>query len=111
MMASEPGYSLSFGRYFVYIMASLSRRIYTGVTSDLPGRVYQHKHHLDPRSHTARYNITRLVYYEAFDSIDAAIAREKQIKGWGRDRRLRLVESMNTGWLDLGADLVHGDAP
>jgi putative endonuclease len=101
----------SFGPFHAYIMASLSRRIYTGVTSDLPGRVYKHKHHFYPNAHTARYRIDRLVYHEAFDDIRAAIAREKQIKGWGRERRVRLIESMNPGWHDLGLDLLPGDAP
>jgi putative endonuclease len=81
------------------------------VTSDLPRRVFEHKNHLDPRSHSARYRITRLVYFESCDDVMAAIAREKQIKGWGCERRLRLIESMNPGWLDLGLDLLSGDAP
>ena len=97
--------------YYVYILASLSRRIYTGVTSDLPRRVMQHRRHDAPGSHTARYRITRLVYFEACENPWAAIAREKQIKGWGRERRLRLIESANPGWVDLGVDLVPGDAP
>jgi putative endonuclease len=102
---------MSHGPYFVYILASLSRRLYTGVTSNLPGRTWQHREHVDPRSHTARYRITRLVYYEAHADIRVAIAREKQIKSWRREKKIRLIESINAGWLDLGLDLVTSDAP
>jgi putative endonuclease len=102
---------MSHGPYFVYILASLSRRLYTGVTSDLPGRTWKHRNHFYPGAHTARYRITRLVYYEAHTDIRAAIAREKQIKSWRREKKIRLIESMNAGWLDLGLDLVSSDAP
>ncbi len=66
--------------YYVYIMASHSRRLYIGITSDLPGRVWKHKMNYYPKSFTTRYNIKKLVYFEIFDDPDEAIAREKQIK-------------------------------
>jgi putative endonuclease len=100
-----------FGRYAVYILASLSRALYVGVTNDLSRRLFEHKRHLNPRSHTAHYRITRLVHVEAFDDVRAAIAREKQIKSWRREKKVRLIESLNAGWHDLGLDLLPPDAP
>jgi len=91
-------------QYCVYMMASLSKVLYTGVTSDLPGRVYQHKTHATP-GFTARYKCTQLVYYETSADVLSAIAREKQIKGWIRAKKLALVESMNPHWFDLGEGL------
>lgn len=88
--------------YFVYIMASKSRTLYTGVTSNLEGRVIQHRRKLFP-GFTARYNINRLVYFEVFGEIVAAIGREKQIKSWGRGKKIALIESVNRDWKDLSA--------
>lgn len=90
-------------RYYVYIMASRSRAIYTGMTNDLERRVYEHKHKRIP-GFTSRYNVTRLVYFEEYDRPDDAIHREKQIKGWLRDKKDALVEAMNPAWDDLSAD-------
>ena len=87
--------------YFVYIVASRSRNLYTGVTNDLQRRILQHKQGLVP-GFTTRYRIQRLVYYEQFGDIRAAIAREKQVKGWNRQRRLALIASRNPTWKDLG---------
>ena len=89
-------------RFFVYIMTNGSRShvLYTGITGDLLRRVFQHKSKLSP-GFTSRYNLTRLVYYEEFVYPDAAIAREKEIKGWRRSKKIRLVESMNPYWRDL----------
>ncbi len=89
--------------YYVYIMGNRSGTLYTGVTNDLPRRVYEHKNHLLP-GFTSRYNLDRLVYFEETSSIENAIAREKQIKGWVRARKLRLVRSANPRWRDLSAD-------
>jgi len=86
--------------YYVYIMVSRSRVLYVGVTRDLTGRVSEHKQKLVP-GFTARYNVNRLVYYEDFRDIRAAIAREKQIKGWLRSKKIALIESMNPTWQDL----------
>ena len=92
---------------YVYILASRTRRLYTGVTRDLLRRVWQHRSGAVP-GHTARYAITRLVHYEAVDDVAAAIAREKQIKSWTREKRLALVERTNAGWLDLAEPWFAG---
>ena len=80
--------------YYVYIMTNKSRTLYTGVTNNLERRVYEHKHKLLP-GFTSKYNITKLVYYEAGDDISVAIAREKQIKGWLLAKKIALIENMN----------------
>ena len=87
---------------YVYIMASKSRTLYTGVTSNLERRVLRHRGKLLP-GFTARYNINRLVYYEAFGEISAAIAREKEIKSWSRKNKIALIEAVNRDWKDLSA--------
>ena len=88
--------------YYVYILSNrLNTVIYTGVTRDLARRVYEHKHHLDPDSFTAKYDVTKLVYYESTSDVKAAIEREKQIKGWNRKRKNKLVESKNPSWAEL----------
>src|SRR5205823_3565742 len=92
--------------YYVYIMASRSRVLYTGVTNDLGRRVHQHKRSLTP-GFTSRYHITRLVYFEEFGDVRDAIAREKQLKGWVRSRKVRLIEQKNPTWEDL-ADILFG---
>jgi putative endonuclease len=86
--------------YYVYIMASRSRVLYTGVTNELQRRVYQHKHHL-LSGFTSRYNVTRLVHFEETADVNAAIAREKQIKGWLRKKKVALIEEANPDWKDL----------
>ena len=86
-------------QYWVYIMASRSRTIYTGVTNNLERRVAQHRQGL--HGFTAKYRITRLVYHESTSDVLAAIAREKQIKGWGRKKREALIQTMNPAWDDL----------
>ena len=88
--------------YYVYILSnSTNVAIYVGVTKDLIRRVYEHKHHLEPESFTARHNITKLVYYEHTPDIKAAIEREKQIKSWNRKRKNILIETKNPKWEDL----------
>ena len=86
--------------YYVYIMTNKSRTLYTGVTNNLMRRVYEHKNKLIP-GFTSKYNIQFLVYYEAGSDIHAAIAREKQIKGWLRAKKIALIDSMNPEWKDL----------
>jgi putative endonuclease len=76
-----------------------------GVTNDLTRRVWEHRQKLVP-GFTARYGITRLVYFEMTDSIEAAIAREEQIKGWLRAKKVALVESVNPAWRDLVEDMI-----
>jgi putative endonuclease len=86
--------------YYVYIVASISRTLYIGVTNDLRRRVYQHKMGNIP-GFTARYKVNRLVYFESAEEAEAAIAREKQLKGWVRRRKLALIEAENPEWNDL----------
>jgi putative endonuclease len=86
--------------FWVYIMASRSRVLYTGVTNDLGRRVGEHKQGLIA-GFTQQYRITRLVYFEGFADICDAIAREKQIKGWARSRKIKLIEERNPRWDDL----------
>ena len=93
--------------YYVYILANkLNTAIYTGVTRDLIRRVYEHKKHMDPNSYTAKYDITKLVYFESTSDVKAAIEREKQIKGWNRKRKNKLVESKNPCWQDLYEEIL-----
>ena len=88
--------------YYVYILTNAHKNVlYTGVTRDLVRRVYEHKHHLDRNSFTARYNVELLVYYESTSDVEAAIEREKQIKGWNRKRKEKLIASKNPNWVDL----------
>jgi len=90
--------------FFVYILASRSRTLYTGVTDDLRVRVKQHRENR-PGTFTARYNIGRLVYFERYQYIDNAIAREKELKSWNRLRKIALIEGVNPTWEDLAKDL------
>jgi putative endonuclease len=85
--------------YFTYIIASRSRTHYVGVTGDLRRRVFQHKQKTHP-GFTARYNCNRLVWFESFSEVSAAI-REKEIKGWTRARKITLIEGGNPTWEDL----------
>jgi putative endonuclease len=89
---------------YVYILSNGYKKLYIGVTSRLKVRVQQHKKRVDPTCHTARYNINRLVHFETFTTITAAIAREKQLKGWLRIRKLELIVANNPEWRDLSAD-------
>ncbi len=93
-------------QYFVYIMASHSRRLYVGVTNNLERRIYEHKQKL-LGGFTARYNINYLVYAECMADIRAAIEREKQIKGWIREKKISLIESANPHWQDLSANWLE----
>ena len=88
------------GSFYTYLMASDSGVLYIGVTNNLVVRVAQHKDKLVP-GFTQKYNVTKLVWYEPHSSIKAAIAREKQIKGWGRMKKVRLIEEKNPDWRDL----------
>ena len=85
-------------------MTNKSQTLYTGVTNNLLKRVYQHKNKLID-GFTKKYNITILIYYETHEDIRAAIAREKQIKGWLRKKKIALIASMNPEWKDLYSEL------
>jgi putative endonuclease len=86
---------------YVYIMASTFKRLYIGVTTELEIRVAKHKNHTYADSFTARYNIDKLVYFERFSLITSAIARETQLKGWLRQRKIALIVASNPDWHDL----------
>jgi len=87
----------------VYILCSPNRRaLYIGVTTNLERRLAEHR--LGRVAHTAEYNIRQLIYYELHDTAPAAIAREKQLKGWRRERKIALVESVNPEWEDLAPE-------
>lgn len=90
-------------QYFVYIMTNKSGTLYTGVSNNLERRVYEHKHHLID-GFTKKYKIGKLVYFEETNDINAAISREKQIKGWVRKKKIALIESINPHWKDLCED-------
>ena len=94
---------LSDQRYYVYIMASRSRTLYAGITNDLKRRVREHKQDLKD-GFTKKYRIYRLVYFELFYDVRAAIRREKQIKGWRRKKKVALIVATNPTWEDLAAE-------
>ena len=90
--------------YYVYILTNkYNTVVYTGVTNNLERRLYEHRSHLVD-GFTKRYNLNKLVYFETTSDVDSAIEREKQIKGWKRDRKNALIESVNPQWNDLSAD-------
>jgi len=86
--------------YYVYIMSSQRRVLYIGVTGNLEQRVFQHKTHA-LEGFTAKYNAALLVYFERYATIHAAIAREKEIKAWRREKKIDLVKLINPNWNDL----------
>ncbi|MBI2737413.1 MAG: GIY-YIG nuclease family protein [Rhodospirillales bacterium] len=89
----------------VYILACPNRRaLYIGITTDLPRRLEEHR--LGKVHHTARYNIKRLIYFEAHETAPDAIAREKQLKNWRREKKLILINRSNPEWRDLSCE-VH----
>jgi len=85
-------------------LAYVYKRLYIGVTTDLMHRIAEHKSKINPESHTAKYNINKLVYLERFTTITAAIQREKQLKGWLRKRKLELIIATNPLWQDLSQE-------
>lgn len=93
---------------YIYIMTNYDETVlYTGVTSDLIKRVYEHKNKLR-KGFTKKYNVDKLVYYEVFDNIESAILREKQIKGGSRAKKLKLIKQFNSDWVDLYDRIVNG---
>ena len=90
--------------YYVYILTNWNNRVmYIGVTNNLQHRLQQHKHGVY-EGFTKKYRVHKLVYYETASDVRAAIQREKQLKGWRRDRKNLLVESVNPHWLDLSSE-------
>jgi len=95
---------------YVYIMTNKYNKVlYTGVTSQLRNRVYEHKTNFYPGSFTSRYHVHKLVYYEGFISIEEAIDREKQIKGGSRKRKIDLINDINPQWKDLYEQIPVGE--
>jgi putative endonuclease len=90
--------------YYVYILSNWNNKvIYTGVTNNLERRLYEHKHKLSD-SFTKKYNINKLVYYESTNDVKSAIMREKQLKGWTREKKNNLIETLNPEWNDLSSN-------
>ena len=91
--------------YYVYILSSRSRTIYTGVTNNLQRRIAEHRSGVVP-GFTSKYKISRLVHFEMFADVRDAILREKQIKKWRREEKIVLIESRNPAWTDLAAEML-----
>lgn len=89
--------------YYVYIMTNRSRTLYIGITSKLKERVFQHRTGVF-EGFTSKYKMDRLLYWEKYKSVHKAIAREKQLKGWRRVKKIQLIVTMNATWQDLAAD-------
>ena len=93
---------------YVYIMANAPLgTLYIGSTTDLVGRVFEHKNKVYPKSFTARYNCNILVYYEQFDSLENMVEQERQLKKWNRNWKLRLIIKKNPDWKDLYPDVLN----
>lgn len=89
--------------FYVYIMASKSGTLYVGITSNIKKRVWEHKNHLLP-GFTEKYRIEKLLYFETIGDSMSAINREKQIKKWRREKKVKLIDSMNPKWIDLSQE-------
>ena len=95
------------GAYYVYIVTNKNHGVlYTGVTGDLPGRIHQHRERLT-EGFTKMYQATKLIYCEGFPDPKSAIAREKQLKGWCRSKKIALIEKINPRWADLFEPLME----
>ena len=93
-------------QYYIYILTNKRNNVlYTGVTNDLQRRVSEHREKL-VGGFTKKYNVNKLVYYEETESIEAALNREKQIKGGSRQKKIDLIEGMNPQWRDLYDEIV-----
>ena len=97
--------------FFVYMMASDSGTLYIGITNDLCSRVVEHITDVDPRSFTCQYQCHRLIYFETFIEPGEAIAREKQLKRWRRDKKEKLIASFNQKWINLAPQLLRKRGP
>lgn len=86
--------------FFIYIMASPSGTLYIGITNNLQRRVYEHKNHI-LEGFSKRYDCTKLVYYEEYKDVEEALAREKQLKNWRREKKEYLIRTINPSWKDL----------
>lgn len=88
------------GEYYVYILTNASNVLYIGMTKNLAGRFWEHTDARMP-GFASKYNLNRLVFFEVYPPPREAIAREKQLKGWRREKKIALIEAMNPGWRDL----------
>jgi putative endonuclease len=93
--------------YCVYIVGSITGTLYIGMTGNLHKRVFEHKFHRI-EGFTDDYDVGRLLYWESYDDVHKAIGRETQLKGWRREKKVVLIESMNPQWLDLARGCTHG---
>lgn len=93
-------------RYYVYFLSNISKMIYTGFTNNLMNRVTQHKENKRD-GFTKKYNLHKLVYYEEFQDVRKAIAREKELKGWRREKKVALIEKHNPKWKDLSKNIEN----
>lgn len=93
-------------QFYVYIMNNETGTLYVGVTNDLTRRIWEHKNGVN-EGFTKKYNIHRLAYYEVAPDAASAIAREKQIKGYSRAKKLKLIKDMNPNWRDLSEDFLE----
>jgi putative endonuclease len=94
--------------YYVYILASINRVLYTGITGNLEQRLIQHRHSTDQNAFAVKYRCNRLVYVEEFTRAVDALAREKQIKGYRRDKKIALIKRLNPDWQDLAPPALPG---
>ena len=104
---SEGSYLLKGDKmYYVYILTNKYNKVlYVGITNDLIRRTYEHKSNL-VEGFTSKYNVHKLVYYDLTSDVMSAITREKQVKGWTRNKKIKLIESMNPGWKDLYDEIL-----
>lgn len=94
--------------FYIYMTTNKARRpIYIGVTNDLLRRIMEHREKVIPESFASQYNCTRLIWYQMTQDVEAAIAREKQLKGWRREKKIKLIEAMNPTWEDLYENLLE----
>lgn len=92
--------------YYIYMLSNWNNKVlYIGVTNDLIRRMYEHKNKII-KGFTLKYNVDKLVYFEEYNEPKYAIAREKQLKGWKREKKNRLIESVNPEWSDLSDKLI-----
>jgi len=96
--------------YFVYILGSLSGTLYIGLTSHPEKRVWQHKQNA-ASGFTSKYEVDRLLYWESYDDVRKAIDREKQLKGWRREKKIQLITSLNPHWVDLSRSWSEAFVP
>ena len=96
-------------RFYTYILGSISGTLYIGMTNNLEKRVWQHKHHEFP-GFTAKFGVDRLLYFERFDDVRNAIKREKQLKGWTRQKKIALIETQNPKRVDLSREWHESDS-